>query len=316
MDVAHDWVQRHTPYKKHVVRFAPSPTGYLHLGNIYSALYTQHIGKLLNADILLRIEDIDEERCRPEYTEQIYKDMEWIGYEAKGEVVKQSTRMNIYAQKIGELDDLGLLYPCFCSRKTIRQTLKRNEQKGIETIYGPDGALYPGTCKHLNEETRQSKVKQGKAFALRLDVQKSLDYLHQNKGIELKDLYWFDRITGQHNCDPTSFGDIVIARKDYGTSYHASVVIDDAWQEISVVTRGVDLLPSTHIHRLLQALWDFPTPFYDHHRLLKEGEHNEDGNALSKCFKSEPLKNYAKTHKKNEVIQIIEKHPVYEKMTK
>lgn len=243
-----------------ITRFAPSPTGLLHLGNAYSALFCRDEARRLGGDLgrfLLRIEDIDPARCRPEYEQAIYEDLAWLGLVWERPVRRQSDHYAEYAGKIAQLRDDGLVYPCFCSRKDIAAATENAPRSG------PDGPLYPGMCRRLSAGEVQARLAAGAEHTLRLDMDRAV----KKAGNSLE---WTDLSLGTFHATPEIFGDIVLARKDCPTSYHASVVLDDALQGVTHVTRGLDLLSATHIHRLLQALWSLPVPLYHHHPLLTD----------------------------------------------
>ena len=247
-------------------RFAPSPTGYLHLGHAHAALYAQRHGD----SFLLRIEDIDPTRCRPDFTAAIFEDLAWLGLSWPLPVRCQSQHMADYAQALDLLRQQHLIYPCFCTRSDIARS--------GHAPHGPDGPCYPGTCRTLTAQQRQDRLASGQAFCLRLDVTRAM--------ARTGPLLWTDRATGPQTARPEIFGDVVLARKDTPTSYHLSVVVDDALQDIGLVTRGQDLYEATHIHRLLQALLHLPTPQYDHHGLLTDAA----GRRLAKRDQSQTLR--------------------------
>jgi len=244
-----------------VTRFAPSPTGLLHLGHAYAAITAYESGD----DFLLRIEDIDKGRSRDKFIEAIFHDLKWLGLSWDEPTLRQSTRMGAYAEALVNLKARGLVYPCFCTRAEIAAEVARIG----EAQHGPDGPVYPGTCKALSLEEGQKRVAAGEAYALRLDVTKASaltgPLTYTERGL-------------RHAVNPFRFGDIVIARKDMPTSYHLAVVVDDAHQQVSLVTRGEDLRSATHIQRLLQALLKLPEPAYNHHPLVLD----EDGKKFSK----------------------------------
>ncbi len=261
---------------KPILRFAPSPNGYLHLGHAYSAFFTWSRAKALNAEVLLRIEDIDTGRCRPEYVQQIYDDLTWLGlkwFETSQNPVRiQSQHFDDYRAATARLSQLGLLYKCFCTRKQV--IAASNGQKD------PDGAARYGlTCKNLSETDVQAQEKHGKAFALRLDMDKAIEHMHATGKANL-----LKECTKYANLH--SWGDIVLVRKDTPTSYHLSVVVDDAKQNITHVTRGMDMFPSTAIHILLQSLLNLPTPKYEHHKLIKD----PTGRKLAKSLRDRSIK--------------------------
>ena len=253
-----------------VTRFAPSPTGLLHLGHALAAITAYESGD----DFLLRIEDIDKGRSRDKFIQAIFYDLKWLGLSWDEPTLRQSTRMGAYAGALAKLKAYGLVYPCFCTRAEIAQEIARaGEAQHFDQLGpsgpGPAGPLYPGTCKILSPEEGRRRVEGGENYALRLDV---------TKAATLTGPLTFMEHGHRHPVDPMRFGDIVIARKDMPTSYHLAVVVDDAHQQITLVTRGEDLLSATHIQRLLQALLRLPEPQYAHHALVLD----ETGKKFSK----------------------------------
>lgn len=247
-----------------ITRFAPSPTGYLHLGHAASALFAAKAG---GGRFVLRIEDIDPERCKPAYLDGIYEDLAWLGFKWPEPVRVQSQYMDEYKAAFDKLDKMGLLYPCYCTRKEIRnEAMRAGQAPHADDI----GFVYEGACKRLSDEQRLSKSAEREPV-WRLDMAKALEIVGQ-------DLTWQDKMVGEVKALPELFGDVVMARRDIPTCYHLSVTLDDALQGIDLVTRGQDLFVSTHVHRLLQALLDLPTPLYHHHPLLTD----EDGERLAK----------------------------------
>ncbi len=240
-----------------VTRFAPSPTGLLHLGHAYSALFAEALAGE-HGRFLLRIEDIDPGRCRPEFEAAIYEDLEWLGLRWEPAVRRQSEHMDDYARALSALDDLGLVYPCFCTRAEIGAEIARSGA----APHGPDGPVYPGICRRLATEEASERVAAGEGHALRLDMARAV--------AAAGPLDWHDRDHGRLEARPEVFGDVVLARKDTPTSYHLAVTVDDRIQGITLVTRGEDLFEATHVHRLLQALLGLETPEYRHHRLLTD----------------------------------------------
>jgi glutamyl-Q tRNA(Asp) synthetase len=234
-----------------VTRFAPSPTGYLHLGHAFAALTAASAGQRF----LLRIEDIDAARCREEFVAAIFEDLRWLGLSWEEPVLRQTQRADAYRAALARLRARGLVYPCFCTRKEIAAEIAR----AGEAPHFEEGSLYPGTCKHLSEDARAARIGAGQSYALRLDAAKAAQGVGP-LGFREKD----ERIAVQ----PLLFGDVVLARKGAPAAYHLAVVVDDAFQGVTRVTRGADLLPATHIQRLLQALLDLPAPDYAHHRLI------------------------------------------------
>ena len=237
-----------------VTRFAPSPTGYLHLGHAYSALFAEALARESGGRFVLRIEDIDRGRCRPEFEDAIYEDLDWLGLGWETPVRRQSDHMEDYAQALWRLG--ALLYPCFCTRKEIMAEIAG----AAHAPHGPDGALYPGTCRRMDSGERARLMATGLPYALRLDMGAAM--------AAVPGLTWRDRERGTTEADGRPFGDVVLARKDTPTSYHLAVTLDDHTQGVSLVTRGQDLFAATHIHRLLQGLLGLDTPDYHHHRLL------------------------------------------------
>ncbi len=247
-----------------VTRFAPSPTGWLHLGHAYAALFAHDEAE--GGRFLIRIEDIDGTRVRPEYEEAIFEDLAWLGLNWESPVRRQSEHFDDYRAALTRLEDLGVLYPCFCTRKEIQEEIAR----AGNAPQGPDGPLYPGTCRNRSPDERTGRIAKGEPYALRLDVAKAM----QGVG----ELTWEDRARGAFSARPGMFGDVVLARKDTPASYHLAVVVDDALQGITLVTRGEDLLEATHLHRLLQELLGLPVPEWHHHRLITD----ENGKRLAK----------------------------------
>ncbi|ABK46137.1 glutamyl-tRNA synthetase, class Ic [Magnetococcus marinus MC-1] len=260
-----------------ITRFAPSPTGYLHLGHAYSAWCAFDFAQRHGGRFLLRIEDIDTVRCRPEYTEAIFADLAWLGFYWPEPVRQQSQHMVTYGDALVQLQDLGLLYPCFCTRKSIQQEIANANR----APHGPDGPLYPGRCRALSMAERMERLHEGQSHALRLDVGRALELLG---GVPL---HWVDGEQGvEITATPEIFGDVVLARKESPTSYHLAVTLDDHVQGISHVVRGEDLRQATHLHRLLQALLGLRTPIYHHHPLLTD----EQGKRYAKRDKSLTLR--------------------------
>lgn len=250
-----------------VTRFAPSPTGYLHLGHAFAAWTARRAG----ARFLLRIEDLDQGRAREEFVAGIFEDLAWLGLSWEEPVLRQSRRMEVYHDALTGL--APFTYPCFCTRKEIAYEIAR----AVEAPQGPDGPLYPGTCRHLSSEERATRIGRGDAFALRLDTAKAAATIGP---------LTFTEHGHVHAVDPLLFGDVVLARKDMPASYHLAVVVDDAFQGVTLVTRGEDLLPAAHVQRLLQALLGYPEPAYAHHRLILD----KAGRKFSKRDRSATLR--------------------------
>ena len=240
-----------------VTRFAPSPTGRLHVGHGASALMAHDFARAAGGRFLLRIEDIDQGRCRAEHVQTILDDLRWLGIDWDGPVLFQSERMAVYADALDQLKAMGLVYPCFCTRADIAREIAASQS----APHGPDGPLYPGTCRELPEAVRL--VRQAtEDHAWRIDMKRALAFAGP--------LDWHDQWEGRIVADPLSLGDVVLARKDVATSYHLAVAVDDAAQGVTDVVRGVDLFHATHVHRLLQALLGLPTPSHHHHPLLTD----------------------------------------------
>jgi glutamyl-Q tRNA(Asp) synthetase len=243
-----------------VTRFAPSPTGFLHLGHAMSALTAWRAARDAGGRFLLRIEDIDPGRCRPEFASASAQDLAWLGLDWDGPVRVQSEHLPEYRAALDALAARGLLYPCFCTRAEILAEVAAS----AGAPHSPDGGpLYPGTCRRLSPGERASRIAAGERFALRLHMAAALAAMPGP-------LHFEEVAEGVIPCDPEQFGDVVLARKDAPASYHLCVTHDDALQGVTLVTRGVDLKPATHLHRLIQALMSWPTPRYAHHRLLTD----------------------------------------------
>ncbi|MGQ0659772.1 tRNA glutamyl-Q(34) synthetase GluQRS [Sphingosinicella sp.] len=232
-----------------VTRFAPSPTGRLHLGHAYSALMAHDFAREREGTFLLRIEDIDPGRTRAAFVDGIFEDLLWLGLEWDGELVYQSERLDLYAAALETLKRQNLIYPCCCTRADIAAS--------TSAPHGPERQVYPGTCRGLAEPDLD------RPHAWRLDVAKAM--------ARAGPLYWMDDHT-EAQAEPERFGDVVLARKDAPASYHLAVTVDDAAQGVTDVVRGRDLYACTDVHRLLQALLDLPTPAYHHHVLLADAE--------------------------------------------
>ena len=290
---------RMTRSTKIVTRFAPSPTGRLHLGHAFSAIAAHDRAREAGGRFLLRIEDIDGTRSRPEHVAAIEADLRWLGLAWDGPLLFQSTRLDAYAAALERLRGMGLLYPCFCTRAEIAASL--SAPHGAE-------AVYPGTCRGLAEGERARRIAAGEAHAWRLDMKSALANAlpplpsREGSGVgrfEVRpsppipthpsipsrpgrgggpQLTWHDEIAGDIPADPLAHGDVILARKDAPASYHLAVTVDDAWQGVTHIVRGADLFAATHVHRLLQALLDLPTPIYRHHPLLV----GADGRRLAK----------------------------------
>lgn len=259
-------------------RFAPSPNGHLHLGHALSALLNLDMARAVNGRVLLRIEDIDTVRCTPDLVSAMLDDVDWIGFDADPPHRRQSEHFADYAGALQRLGAMGLIYKAVLTRAEIRHVVAQRDAAGLQWPRDPDGApLYPGDAALLSEAEIAARLAQGEPYALRLDMARAL----QMAGTPLD---WQETgagpagESGQVTADPSAWGDVILARKDTPTSYHLSVVIDDARQGITHVVRGHDLFHATSVHRLLQHLLDLPTPIYHHHRLIT----GPDGRKLSK----------------------------------
>jgi glutamyl-Q tRNA(Asp) synthetase len=239
-----------------VTRFAPSPTGELHLGHAYSARIAWARARETDGQFLLRIEDIDIRRSRREFDAAIREDLHWLGLDWDGAVRRQSEHFADYGRALDVLDARDLIYPCFCTRADIAAA--------TDAPHGPDGPLYPGTCRTLSRTERRERLAAGEEHCLRLDAQQAAG--------EAGPYSFFDETHGTIEGKPLLFGDVVLARKDTPTSYHLAVTVDDHLQGVTLVTRGEDLLPSTHVHGLLQRLLGYETPRYAHHKLLTDAQ--------------------------------------------
>jgi glutamyl-Q tRNA(Asp) synthetase len=247
-------------------RFAPSPTGRLHLGHALAALVAHDLAREQGGVFGLRHEDIDVTRVRDEYYAGIEEDLRWLGLDWDGEALRQSTRIEAYEAALGKLREQGLVYPCFCTRREIQEEVAAM----TGAPQGPEGPLYPGTCRELGLEESRQRLAAGTTHAWRLDAQKAARITGP--------LTFTDIRHGTLEVNPGLLGDVILARKDIGTAYHLAVVVDDAYQTISHVTRGEDLLPATHVQRVLQDLLGLPVPVYLHHALVLD----ERGRRLAK----------------------------------
>lgn len=245
-----------------ITRFAPSPTGFLHLGHVASAMIAYDKAFKTSGRFLLRIEDIDQGRCRLEYEQAIMEDLTWLGIRWEGVVDRQSEYRALHEEALNRLARERMIYPCFCTRKDI--------EAAQSAPHGIEGAIYPGTCRGCPDTEIEAKLAAGENPAWRLDAMKA--------GQKLGRLFFFDENFGEQMVDPLLLGDVVLGRKDGSLSYHLCSVMDDARLGVNWITRGEDLLSSTHTHRLLQKLLDLPVPVYAHHALLL----NEKGERLSK----------------------------------
>ncbi|WP_188236128.1 tRNA glutamyl-Q(34) synthetase GluQRS [Sphingopyxis sp. LK2115] len=244
-----------------LTRFAPSPTGELHLGHAYSAVQAHQAARAAGGRFLIRIDDIDGSRSREEYVAAALADLEWLGLDCDGDAMRQSNRLGDYAAALADLDARGLVYPCFCTRADIAASLS--------APHGPSGAIYPGTCRNLPARERMRRMA-AEPHCWRLDMARAV--------AAAGDLFWEDAGQGARAADAAAHGDIVLARKDAPASYHLASTLDDAAMGVTHVIRGADLIASTDIHRLLQALLGLATPVYRHHALVC----GADGKRLAK----------------------------------
>lgn len=241
-----------------VTRFAPSPSGPLHVGHLLAALQARRLADAHGGNCLLRVEDIDTRAQHQEYLQLMYEDLAWLGLHFDGAVMVQTRRFGVYRSVLEQLRGMGLLYPCFCTRSDIKNQLAEMGRAPHATL----GYIYPGTCRQLPPELVEEKLAAGVPHCWRLDMQRVQDLI----GCPT----WHDMIRGTQRCVPVEYGDVVLARKDFPASYHLCVVVDDAAQGVTHVTRGADLFDATHIHRALQGVLGLPVPRYCHHALLRD----------------------------------------------
>jgi glutamyl-Q tRNA(Asp) synthetase len=267
-----------------VFRFAPSPNGYLHLGHALSALVNADMARAAGGSLLLRIEDIDATRCRPEYEATIYQELAWLGIAWEEPVRRQSEHLAEYRTALAQLDARGLLYASFESRGEVARLVAEREAQG-PWPRDPDGVpIYPGHARAMSAAQRAERIAAGEPYALRLDMAAALAATGQ--------LAWVESGAGPSGesgtvtAAPRAWGDVILARKDMPTSYHLSVVVDDAFQGVTHVVRGQDLFWATSVHRLLQVLLGLPAPAYHHHRLVL----GQDGTKLAKSTRSTALR--------------------------
>ncbi len=268
---------RNATTSRPVFRFAPSPNGALHLGHAYSALLNMQMARKIDGRLLLRIEDIDLERCRPEFETAIVDDLKWLGIDFEPPARRQSDHFADYDEMLQRLMKDELVYPAFMSRGEVRAHIAESGDLGRNWPSDPDGApLYPGLERRLGQRERRRRIAEGRPFAWRLHMASAIARSTRPRWSELSNtgMDAFNEI----EAHPQQWGDVVLARRDVPTSYHLSVVTDDALQGVTHVVRGQDLQPATSIHRLLQDLLDLPEPVYFHHRLIE----GVDGRKLSK----------------------------------
>jgi len=280
-----------------VTRFAPSPTGHLHIGHVYAALTAYQKAMEKHGHMKLRMEDIDRSRCKTEFEKSIIEDLNWIGVSWSGPILRQSNRIKTYLKYINKLQSNSLLYPCFCTRKEI---LLENNNALSAPHPGELPAVYSGFCRNLSEAECEQKINMGLNYSLRLKMDHAADLAGK--------IHWHERNEGKIIAEPENYGDVIIARKEIRTSYHLSVVVDDHCQGVTLVTRGNDLHHSTHIHCLLQKLLEIKTPEYLHHELI----FNDKKIKLSKRDTQLTLKNLIKTgttlEEINEQIRVMRKY--------
>jgi glutamyl-Q tRNA(Asp) synthetase len=267
-----------------VFRFAPSPNGHLHLGHALSALLNFDMAREAGGRLLLRMEDIDATRCRPEYEEAIYKDLEWLGITWEQPVRRQSEHFDDYRAALAKLESWHLTFPSFESRAEIARMVADRDVRE-RWPRDPDGApIYPGAARQMPAEEREARIAGGEPYAIRLDMEKAMEWAGP--------LNWWEMGAGPLGeggyvgAHPADWGDVILSRKETPTSYHLSVVVDDACQGVTHVVRGADLYRSTDVHRLLQALLGLPAPVYCHHKLILDS----DGRKLAKSTQSTGLR--------------------------
>lgn len=273
-----------------VTRFAPSPTGEMHLGHAYAALVARDVAReSKDGRFLLRHEDIDSSRVREEYYGMIENDLKWLGLDWDGEPIRQTDRLDAYAEALEKLRTLGLVYPCFCTRKDIQRELGRMHA----APHSHESQLYPGICRALDPDEATQRIAAGDGHSWRLDSAKAA-FFHDT-------LHFKDLEHGVTEVDENENGDIVLARKDIGIAYHLAVVVDDEFQQVTHVTRGEDLFSSTHVHRQLQALLGYREPVYLHHTLVTDNH----GKRLAKRNHSKAIRLLREQgHSPEEVIEM------------
>ena len=284
-------------------RFAPSPNGYLHLGHAYSASVASKLAQISGGKFFIRIEDIDLGRCKKEYEENIYKDLNWLEIKYEENIIKQSECFDNYERYVKKLRDLNLIYPCWASRSEIKKTILKKSSSKSSWPVDPDGQyIYPEIYKNISKAERSNLMLSGSKFSWRLNVKKAMNFAQEKLGNKI----FFEELglepKGKRILEPNLYGDFIIARKEIPTSYHLSVTVDDAEQGINLVTRGLDIYPATSIHRLLQIILNLPETKWYHHNLLRE----DSGEKLSKTNKSTSIKSLRdKKIKKDEIFSLI-----------
>lgn len=276
-------------------RFAPSPTGHLHLGHLYAAQVAHDLARKTNGKYLLRFEDIDTTRTKKKYYESILDDLHFFNLHHDETPILQTQldRSDAYSQAITTLNKLGVTYPCFCSRKDILRETSNITNAPHHPI--TSSQLYPGTCQNLNHSQQLAHIKQGKIPSIRINTKKAATLTGE--------LTFTDSIHGNIKVNPHILGDTILARKDIGTSYHIASVIDDAHQHITHVTRGDDLIESTHLHRVIQALLNLPEPTYHHHPLILDDQYNRLAKRSNSISINELRKNGVTLDTMNQMIQ-------------
>ena len=288
---------------KYNTRFAPSPNGYLHLGHAYSASVASKLAQISGGKFFIRIEDIDLGRCKKEYEENIYKDLNWLEIKYEENIIKQSECFDNYERYVKKLRDLNLIYPCWASRSEIKKTILKKSSSKSSWPVDPDGQyIYPEIYKNISKAERSNLMLSGSKFSWRLNVKKAMNFAQEKLGNKI----FFEELglepKGKRILEPNLYGDFIIARKEIPTSYHLSVTVDDAEQGINLVTRGLDIYPATSIHRLLQIILNLPETKWYHHNLLRE----DSGEKLSKTNKSTSIKSLRdKKIKKDEIFSLI-----------
>ena len=287
-------------------RFAPSPNGYLHLGHAFSALVSKKLAEESSGKFFLRIEDIDTGRCNKDFEKNIYEDLAWLGIKYQKNVRRQSDHFNNYEIYIKKLRDLNLIYPCWATRSEIKREIKKKLNNLSAWPIDPDGQyIYPGIYKNISKAKRSNLMLSGSDFSWRIDINKALNYAEEKFGKNISFNEMGLEPIGKRILDSSLFGDFIIGRKEIPTSYHLSVTVDDAEQDINLVTRGLDLYPATSIHRLLQIIFNFPETSWYHHNLLRE----ENGIKLSKTNNSTSLKSLRERGlPRNKIFSMIEEN--------
>jgi glutamyl-Q tRNA(Asp) synthetase len=276
-------------------RFAPSPTGHMHLGHVFSALFAYEAAKKLGGKFILRIEDIDSQRSSKLFEESIYEDLDWLEIKYDKDIRHQSNHMDDYKAAINELIELDMVYPCFCSRSAIKAEIMRAGNAPHEEDY----SIYPGTCRRLTKKERNEKIDQNLSYAWRLNI--------RSASKKFGNLVWNDIRLGPYTVPVGIIGDVVIARKDTPTSYHLSATLDDHIQRIGLITRGEDLVSATHIHKILQVLLGLKSPQYFHHPLILDSK----GVRLSKRTRAQTVKSLKTSGlKKEDVIDLFGKENI------